>query len=793
MANDDDTPEWMPGQPAPWLTAYGPVPAPVDDTLAGAPGAPQDLYAPPAPAPSSEPVQSPAPPPAPPPVDDALAGVPSPEPAFLQPAPPPSAPAPTAPQAPPSPDTISGAGESAPAGTAQDPQKVLARAAVNVATDPSSPIADRQRAWQALPPDVRANIVNNADPKQLSAIATAAMSPEELATIALRHEQARIHEQTQAQLELQRQAEEQARQNFYAQQVAFTKAQSDTTQLELDAKALSQQKIDPNEHGVGHFIATVLTAALGGAMSPYTGGRNLALEELDKRTQQRIDAQKANIANQYQALNFKRNLIAEQYARSGDLYRAQETYRIATYDRAISELQTKMQDYDPQGTTALRGAMAVQQVSAARQQALQAFGQQQFKNTLDAAKVDLDKQKAEQDAQQKQAELAQQERSSQRSAYVAMRGQDIGLAEKKLEEQGKQAERAQAKAEKLTEQDRTLGVPIPGVGVARQADGTVWHAPSDDEAKATRKQIAATANYNKLANDMIRGISEHGGESDYLKSDDWKRMTVKMQEATAALHDAYGVTSFRENTVDFFEKMATAGVNPTSFVRDASEALRTSNEDMQSKLNVEMAAGGYTGAPIKFADLSALAPAGNPFAEKTVSENAEGKAEGKVLSTIRKTPILGAGGDPVADAENNDTQDAARIGKPTGLTIDQQNRVDDLVAKALQGGREGKAASDALIAYVKDQRPSLRAGILTTLRGDAPKLWEQAIAQLPADEQKQQQAMAAVAVHHSPTLMLIEAAKNGDAIAGHELEVRAAAGDQAALGYLVPAATDGGR
>ena len=62
-------------------------------------------------------------------------------------------------------------------------------------------------------------------------------------------------------------------------------------------------------HGVGNFIASVITSTVGGAMSQYTGGKNLALDELDRKTQQRIDAQKADIANQWQGVAFKRNRI----------------------------------------------------------------------------------------------------------------------------------------------------------------------------------------------------------------------------------------------------------------------------------------------------------------------------------------------------------------------------------------------------------------------------------------------------------------------------------------------------
>lgn len=436
MAGDPNALDWQPGQPPPWLDAYGPPP--VDDALAGSPAAPAAVVDPDGaggeqaePAPDAEPAPASSSPPmpaslaGPAPIDPTLAGAPgatlapapggraAPEapqpppwianlqqqgPAGPQPAAPPwQQPAPRAP-APPSPDAISGG----PTTAGENPDDKLAQ----VAVDPSASVSDRAGAWARLSPEVRTNLVNSADPQQLAAAATAAMSPEELATIGLRHEQARVHWQSAQQLTLAQKADEDARKNFQTYTTAIQQANTDTAQLEHDAAQLSQQKIDPNEHGVGHFIASVLTAAVAGFGSKYTGGRNLALEELDKKTQQRIDAQKANIANQWRGIGMKQNLIAQQLQRSGDLYRAQETYRIATYDRALSELQAKAQDYDPQGTTGLRIAGAIQQIGAQRAQSIAAFNQQQTKNRLDAMKAQGTYDLNEANAAKAQAETA---------------------------------------------------------------------------------------------------------------------------------------------------------------------------------------------------------------------------------------------------------------------------------------------------------------------------------------------------------------------------------------------------
>lgn len=155
---------------------------------------------------------------------------------------------------------------------------------------------------------------------------------------------------------------------------------------------------------------------------------------------------------------------------------------------------------------------------------------------------------------------------------------------------------------------RALYIPAPdGSGqlvVARRQDGTPVLAGSAEIASKDQNMVGAAASYNRLIGQMVRGIKDHGGESDYVKSKDWQNMQSDLESAVAELHDAYGITSFREPTMKFFEKMATAGVDPTSFVRDASAALERSNQNLQAKVNERIQARGYDGPQFGWRDSS---------------------------------------------------------------------------------------------------------------------------------------------------------------------------------------------
>lgn len=177
---------------------------------------------------------------------------------------------------------------------------------------------------------------------------------------------------------------------------------------------------------------------------------------------------------------------------------------------------------------------------------------------------------------------------------------------------------------KLTDEENKRALYIPGpdgkLTVARKDDGSPVLAGSAEIASKDQNMIGAAASYNRLVGQMIRGIRDHGGESGYLKSKDWQNMQADLESAVAELHDAYGITSFREPTMKFFEKMATGGVDPTSFVYDATAALQRSNKNLQDKVNERIQARGYNGPRFGWADTSDQPPPQQTDEQKTLAK-----------------------------------------------------------------------------------------------------------------------------------------------------------------------------
>lgn len=205
--------------------------------------------------------------------------------------------------------------------------------------------------------------------------------------------------------------------------------------------------------------------------------------------------------------------------------------------------------------------------------------------------------------------------------HLALAGQQFGLEkqkfgwqkEKDTVEIGLKATKEKADASSKEKQLAVAAPTVDGkVGPLTNKDGSVAQFRSAEIAQKTSDMVAGATAYNRLVGKMAAALKDHGGSSTWVKGEDWQRMMSDLQSATAELHDAYGITAFREPTVQFFEKMATAGVDPTSFVRDATAALKESNVNLQAKVNEKARAGGYDGPDIAFASTDAPASAPTP-------------------------------------------------------------------------------------------------------------------------------------------------------------------------------------
>jgi len=222
------------------------------------------------------------------------------------------------------------------------------------------------------------------------AAAVDSMSPDEFTRYSATRNRALMLRQAELEHNAAAADEQRAREDRDMQTAAAHKAAADTQDVMARASRLAATKVDPdryrNSRGIFGRLADIVAATVAGRFSMYTGGRNLALDAFNKRVDEDIAAQHADIANGWHGIDAKRGDIAAELAQHGDIYKAQETYRMAAYQAALGNMQSELQQYDPAGGTAIGIRTNMDQFHAAQQQALQAFGQQQFKNSLEAQK-----------------------------------------------------------------------------------------------------------------------------------------------------------------------------------------------------------------------------------------------------------------------------------------------------------------------------------------------------------------------------------------------------------------------
>lgn len=618
MADPQDQ-DWKPGDPPPWLATPDPASDPSQtqfspDGTTAPPAAAAD--APPGLTPSTDsPPAAAAPALTPPPIDDSLPGAPNQTGTF---APPdhwfaPSSGSPEDPYASPplndsatDVDAISGGATRARQydqdlargganGIPVEPMQTENEHAAAVASNASLPLEQREKALNdsSLTPQQKAEVI-------------AKMKPEDVATLQIKDEQAKVHWQAQQQLEASKRAAEDSAAHLQMYQAAQTKAAADTQQWEVDAKALANTKVDTGFHGsVGEAIARVLLSAIGGGMSQFTGGHNLALEQFQKNNENDIQAQKDNIANRWRGLDARKGAIATELERHGDLFRAQETYRLASYDRAISDIATKAQDFDPDGTTAIRLAQTSQQFQTARAQQAQALFDHNVKQNIEIGKAHLDTQKELRET------AAQEEAARHNRAGEGIDWAKVAIERTKAAKEDKADKERSIKLGERVIDGMPLGVdPKTGAvqrGPITQADGTAFVPRTEKQAEDLQKTKPYVNRVNQLANQMARDIADLGtlDKSSHLATAKHQRLMSDREALIFALHGSEGIEGFRPGTADMLTELL-GGVDPDKWGRDATAGILRAKDNINADFTEKLHGAGWDGNTYSPPDTSKL-------------------------------------------------------------------------------------------------------------------------------------------------------------------------------------------
>jgi len=403
--------------------------------------------------------------------------------------------------------------------------------------------------------------------------------------------------------------------NLKARTEADRITQQKSDALLADATRLAATKIDPSGGlSKGQKVAGILAAFVGGLVQGRTGSAtNAGLEALNMAINRGIEAQKADLANQREGLNLRRGALAEEYARHGNVYQAEETARLATLQYADNLLSIHQQDYDPRGTTALKIASLRQGIAAQQQQALQAFKQKTYENELKLQDARRQQQLADETAWHNRAQIGlgyaqlQSADADRRAARDARRDEKDARREEKLAEL----------ADKEAERDRQFsiggvphlvldadGKPVGGgdgpavsYDPLRNVDGKIWRAASPEEHKELREKKTAATQLILLYDRALALRDKVGGESGAFNTAEYQEL--KGIEKEILLLKKAG-TQGMSSDKDMDNLVAAAGADDLTSFRSRAPGIEAARERTITKLNQDFRDANYTGPAFRF-------------------------------------------------------------------------------------------------------------------------------------------------------------------------------------------------
>ena len=528
-------------------------------------------------------------------------------------------------------------------------------------------------------------------------------------------DQARVDEENLRQLK--------ADQDARARADVATKAQSD--QIVADAMKLAHTKIDPDRwmstRTGGQRIAAFISAIGGGLVQGRTGAaRNQGMDAIQMQIDRDIDAQKHDIETGKYGIAVRQNAVAQEYQRTGNLYQAAETMRLATYQAAINKMQTEQQNFDPEGTGWVRYGMGIQDMKARAAAANESMRRNIFDENYKVAQLDVQRENARREAAKTKADqalgwarLAEDKRQREQAALIHREEKQAVRDDKAAEDERKLSigtlPRLKVDADgKPALDDR--GAPVVESGALKQRSGKTFLAPDDMTRKTLADKTLAASEVADIINQVLDIRDKVGGESRAFNSDEKQKLDV-LQNRLVVL--AKAGTQGMSSDEDMKKLSASLGADDVSSFRARAAGLIEGRDRATAEINKAYRIAGYDGAPIEFPNKYGAAPK-NTLEEDRLQRLLEkpGVTFDNVFGAELRKRELGLSPDQLhpdqqdraavdaAVAEDQarikDAYQAARSSYDPGASPEQQQQIAELASAAAGKGPASVAALKVL-------------------------------------------------------------------------------------------------
>lgn len=436
------------------------------------------------------------------------------------------------------------------------------------------------------------------------------LTPEALIQLEAIQNSRKAVEQATRQHRIEEEQLQQIRDNAEARRVADERTRADEEHINTAAAELGKQRLDRGRWfrnaSTLQQVGAVVGTLVGGLMSK-PGQPNQGVQFLANIIDDDINDQKYDIENQRADLTFRSGAVAREYQRTGDLHRATEAVRLATYNALIGQLQTDMQNFDSRGTAFREFGKQVAGLEARKAAQRQADGILRFDQHEKTERLRLEAQRVE-DARIAHRQTTQlgykqiESAAADRAAAAAARAD-----EKATERADREAERTRqfaigglARVQVGPDNKPVIGAdgkPVIVRDLLRNRDGSIWEAESPTAtAELRKKKVAAEGSIAII--DEIRAIRGRvGGESKLLNSTDSQRLKVLMALSRNITKEGTdGMSSDEDGKV----LTAAAGTGDADSWRDQDGALLEARAHTAANLNRVLAAAKYDGPEIVF-------------------------------------------------------------------------------------------------------------------------------------------------------------------------------------------------
>lgn len=510
-----------------------------------------------------------------------------------------------------------------------------------------------------------------------------------------------------------------------------------TVQAEADRAVDDYVSFDlkPEDKISGANLMALIFGGIGNVLMGQGGAANPVLGILERKADQRA----RDRADRYKQLADRVGARGAQSDTLAAMAKDQDTYyqlaKAGELENLARQIEATAAGYDSERER-MKAADVVAQIRAQGDAARAAAADAEHKRQIEAAKLQLDQQRAETDRYQaltarkavgaqyarigedrRQFNLSRQDTIEQRDRAHALDLAKLDLEIQKASAEGRQKdvsalrEEREAKAQDAARQIGVFPVTLKddqgkviGAGweELKNKDGTAFRAPDSKRAQELSTKGAAVNESVALLDRLTRAREKYGWSSDLFKSDEWREMAADFGRLILVAKDEAGLGALAGPDVEVLTKAF--GTTDPSELRDPGAGLTRARLNMVQSFNASLRANGYTGDPFDIPDVSSKGGL------QKAAENSEAE---RIAKDITKTARNDVGATLAKPLFNSQAREA-------GVNVHELSpkmaaRVEPLLTLAQSGDPSAQASLVQLMSQNKYVGPALK--VLVVRRG----------------------------------------------------------------------------